>query len=84
LLTVDVVRIFLQVVLVITSLLLIVFVLLHKGKGGGLSDMFGGGISTSLGGSTVAERNLDRFTIALGIVWFVSILGLGLLIRFAA
>mgnify|MGYP001495181181 CR=1 FL=1 len=80
----DVVRIFLQVVLVITSLLLIVFVLLHKGKGGGLSDMFGGGISTSLGGSTVAERNLDRFTIALGIVWFVSILGLGLLIRFAA
>ena len=56
----------LQVVLVITSLLLTLLVLLHKGKGGGLSDMFGGGVTSSLGGSSVAERNLDRFTIASG------------------
>lgn len=79
----DAVRIMLQALLVITSLLLILFVLLHKGKGGGLSDMFGGGVSSSLGGSTVAERNLDRFTVAIGSVWFASIVGLGLLARFA-
>jgi preprotein translocase subunit SecG len=58
-------------------------ILMHKGKGGGLSDMFGGGMSSSLGGSTIAERNLDRFTIAISIVWFITILGLGLLARFA-
>ena len=51
-------------------------ILMHKGKGGGLSDMFGGGMSSSLGGSTVAERNLDRFTIAISIVWCSSSLGL--------
>jgi len=79
---VDAIRIVLQVFLVLTSLLLIVFVLLHKGKGGGLSDMFGGGMTSSLGGSTIAERNLDRYTVSLGVVWFVSILGLGLLTRF--
>ena len=73
----------LQVLLVITSVLLILLVLLHKGKGGGLSDMFGGGVSTTLSGSTVAERNLDRFTVAVGIVWFAAIVGLGLLERFA-
>ena len=49
--------------------LLVVLVLLHKGKGGGLSDMFGGGISSSFGGSSAAERNLDRITIGLGLVW---------------
>ncbi|MDQ3617011.1 MAG: preprotein translocase subunit SecG, partial [Actinomycetota bacterium] len=51
------------VLLMITSLLLIVLVLLHKGRGGGLSDMFGGGVSSGLGGSSVAERNLDRITV---------------------
>ena len=70
----------LQVVLVITSLLLISLVLLHKGKGGGLSDMFGGGISSSVGGSSVAEKNLDRITIIIGILWVASIIGLGLLV----
>jgi preprotein translocase subunit SecG len=70
----------LQGLLVITSLLLISLVLLHKGKGGGLSDMFGGGISGSLGGSSVAEKNLDRITIIIGVVWFASIVGLGILI----
>lgn len=68
-----------SILLVITSFLLVLLVLLHKGRGGGLSDMFGGGVSTSLGGSSVAEKNLDRLTIAIGIVWGASIIGLGLL-----
>ncbi len=75
------VEIVFQIVLVITSILMIVLVLLHKGKGGGLSDMFGGGVSSSLGGSSVVERNLDRMTIAIGVVWFASIVGLGLLLK---
>jgi len=70
----------LLVVVNITSLALIALVLLHKGKGGGLSDMFGGGFSTSLGGSNVVERNLDRMTIAAGLIWFACIIGLGLLL----
>lgn len=72
-----------QVLLAITSLLLIALVLLHKGKGGGLSDLFGGGMSSSLGGSSVAERNLDRITIALALVWSATIVGLGLLLKTA-
>jgi preprotein translocase subunit SecG len=55
-------------------------ILLHKGKGGGLSDMFGGGISSNLGGSSVAEKNLDRITVALAILWAASIIGLGLIV----
>jgi preprotein translocase subunit SecG len=70
-----------EVLLIIVSGLLVVLVLLHKGKGGGLSDMFGGGISSSLGGSSAAERNLDRITIALGLVWAALIIGLGLLLK---
>ena len=80
----EAVRIGLQVLLVIGGLFLTLLVLLHKGKGGGLSDMFGGGMSTSLGGSSVAERNLDRFTVAVAAVWATSIIGLGLLARFAS
>jgi len=67
------------VLLVITSLLLILLVLLHKGRGGGLSDMFGGGVSSSLGGSSIAERNLDRITVGIGLIWFACIVALGLL-----
>jgi preprotein translocase subunit SecG len=70
-----------SIVLILTSLLLIVLVLLHRGKGGGLSDMFGGGISSSLGGSSVVEKNLDRLTIFCGVLWLVSIIGLGLLLK---
>jgi len=70
-----------EVALIIISALLILLVLLHKGKGSGLSDMFGGGISSSLGGSSTAERNLDRITIGLGIVWAALIVGLGLLLK---
>jgi preprotein translocase subunit SecG len=72
-----------QILLAITSMLLIALVLLHKGKGGGLSDLFGGGMSSSLGGSSVAERNLDRITIALALVWTAAIVGLGLLTKSA-
>jgi preprotein translocase subunit SecG len=72
-----------QILLAITSLLLIALVLLHKGKGGGLSDLFGGGMSSSLGGSSVAERNLDRITIALALIWTAAIVGLGLLTKSA-
>lgn len=72
-----------EVALIIISALLILLVLLHKGKGSGLSDMFGGGISSSFGGSSTAERNLDRITIAVAIVWFTCIVGLGVLARFA-
>jgi preprotein translocase subunit SecG len=71
----------LSIVLIITSILMIVLVLLHKGKGGGLSDLFGGGISSSLGSSSVVERNLDRITIFTGIVWFLCIVGLNLLLN---
>ena len=74
---------FLVVIHVIVSAGLLVLVLLHSGKGGGLSDMFGGGMSSTLGGSSVAERNLDRITIAVAIVWFTSVVGLGILARFA-
>jgi preprotein translocase subunit SecG len=76
-------KIALQVVLVLSSLLLTLLVLLHKGKGGGLSDMFGGGVTSSVGGSSIAERNLDRFTIAMSLLWVASIVGLGLIQRFS-
>lgn len=74
------ITVILQILLVVTSLLLIALILLHKGKGGGLSDMFGGGISSSLGGSSMAERNLDRITVFLALVWAASVIGLGLLV----
>ena len=72
---------FLSILLTITSILLIVLVLLHKGKGGGLSNMFGGGVSSSLGGSAVVEKNLDRMTVICGAVWVVCIIALGLLLK---
>ena len=75
----DILRIALNVVLVLTSAFLILLILLHKGKGGGLSDMFGGGVSSSVGSSGVAERNLNRLTIGFALVWFASIVLLGLI-----
>jgi preprotein translocase subunit SecG len=68
----------LEIILAVTSLLLIVFVLLHKGKGGGLSDMFGGGFTSQHGGSSVVEKNLDRITIVLALIWLAAIVGIGL------
>ncbi len=69
----------LTIFLLLASGLMILLVLLHKGRGGGLSDMFGGGVSSSLGGSSVAERNLDRFTIGTGVIWFACVIALGLM-----
>jgi preprotein translocase subunit SecG len=71
----------LSVILVITSCVMILLVLLHKGKGGGLSDLFGGGVSSTLGSSSVVERNLDRITIFFGVLWFVCIIALNFLIN---
>lgn len=71
----------LEILLLVSSILLIVLVLLHKGKGGGLSDLFGGGMSTSLGGSSVAERNLDRVTVGVGLIWAATIIALGLITK---
>jgi preprotein translocase subunit SecG len=74
-------EIFLYALLVITSLLMILLILLHKGRGGGLSDMFGGGMSSGLGGSSIAERNLDRITVGTGILWFTAVIAIGLVLR---
>ena len=71
----------LTILLAVTSLILIALILLHRGKGGGLSNMFGGGVSSSLGGSTVVEKNLDRLTIGTAIIWFAAVVGLGLLLK---
>jgi preprotein translocase subunit SecG len=71
-----------SILLVITSVALALFVLMHKGRGGGLSDLFGGGVSSSMGGVSVAERNLDRITIVVALVWLASIIGLGLMYKF--
>jgi len=73
-----------SIVLVITSVVLALFVLMHKGRGGGLSDLFGGGISSSMGGSSVAERNLDRLTVIVAVVWLAAIVALGLLYKLGA
>ncbi|RBM08162.1 MULTISPECIES: preprotein translocase subunit SecG [Streptomyces] len=70
-----------QIALIVFSFLLALLVLMHKGKGGGLSDMFGGGMQSSVGGSSVAERNLDRITVVVGIVWAAIVVALGLLMK---
>ena len=67
---------FFTIILVAASVLMVLLVLLHKGRGGGLSDMFGGGVSSSLGGSSVAERNLDRLTVGIGVIWFATVIAL--------
>jgi preprotein translocase subunit SecG len=71
----------LSILLVITSVLMILLVLLHKGKGSGLSDLFGGGISSSYGGSSVVEKNLDRITVVVGGLWFAAVIALSLVLK---
>lgn len=78
----EILQVILQVVLGITSLLITLLILLHRGRGGGLSDMFGGGVTSNLGSSGVAERNLNRFTVILGLVWVACIVVLGLITKF--
>jgi len=77
------VTIALNIGLIITSLLLIVLVLLHRAKGGGLSSLFGGGVQSSLSGSSVVEKNLDRLTIIIGLLWVIFIVGVGLDIKYS-
>lgn len=74
-------KVFLQILLVATSLMLIAAVLLHKGRGGGLSSLFGGGTQSSLAGSSVAEKNLDRITLFVASIWLICVVGLGLLLK---
>ena len=78
----EILQVIVQVVLGITSLLLTLLILLHRGRGGGLSDMFGGGVTSNLGASGVAERNLNRITVILGLVWVSCVVVLGLIIKF--
>ncbi|KGA05974.1 MAG: preprotein translocase subunit SecG [actinobacterium acMicro-4] len=78
----DVLRVVFQVVLALTSILLTLMILLHRGRGGGLSDMFGGGVTSNLGSSGVAERNLNRITVVVSLFWVSSIVVLGLFTRF--
>lgn len=72
----------LEIILVIAAILLSIFVLLHKGKGGGLSSLFGGGVQSNLSGSTVVEKNLDRYTIVMVIIWLACIVALNLIQAF--
>ena len=71
----------LQIVLIVTSVLLVLLILLHRGRGGGLSTLFGGGMQSSLSGSSVVERNLDRLTLFVGVIWVIAIIGSGLLVK---
>jgi len=65
---------------VIVSGLLILLVLLHSGKGGGLSDMFGGGLGATAAGSTVVEKNLDRITVVAALIFSFTTIALVLLL----
>jgi len=72
----------LKITLVVTCVLVVLLVLLHRAKGGGLSTLFGGGVQSSLSGSTVVEKNLDRLTLFITSIWLVSIVGVELLIKY--
>jgi preprotein translocase subunit SecG len=72
----------LQITLVVTSVLVVLLVLLHRAKGGGLSTLFGGGVQSSLSGSTVVEKNLDRLTLFITGIWLVCIIGMTLSIKY--
>ncbi|MDR0950169.1 MAG: preprotein translocase subunit SecG [Candidatus Ancillula sp.] len=77
----GVIKVILDVLLVVTSVLLVLLILLHKGRGGGLSDMFGGGIQSSAGSSGVAEKNLNRFTLIMALLWTLSVILIGVLTK---
>jgi preprotein translocase subunit SecG len=74
-------KLFLQILLLVTSIALILLILLHRSRGGGLSSLFGGGVQSSLSGSSVVEKNLDRLTLFVSSIWVISIVGIGLLIK---
>ncbi len=72
--------VFVIIIDVLSGLAVLGLVLLHSGKGGGLSDMFGGGLGAASAGSTVVERNLDRITIVVSLIFVFSTLALALLL----
>ena len=75
-------KITLQVIVVLLSFVLTLLILMHKGKGGGLSDMFGGGLTQNAGTSGVAEKNLNRWTLIIALVWVALIIGLDMMTKF--
>ena len=75
-------KITLQVIVVLLSFVLTLLILMHKGKGGGLSDMFGGGLTQNAGTSGVAEKNLNRWTVNIALVWVALIIGLDMMTKF--
>jgi preprotein translocase subunit SecG len=78
----EILQVSVQVLLGVTSLMLTLLILLHRGRGGGLSDMFGGGTTSNLGASGVAERNLNRITVVLGLLWVSCVIVIGLIVKF--
>lgn len=78
----EVVELVMQIVLVLLSVLLTLLILMHRGKGGGLSDMFGGGLTQNAGSSGVAEKNLNRWTVIIALVWVAIVVALGLIAKF--
>jgi preprotein translocase subunit SecG len=74
-------RMVLDILLIITSILVVLLVLLHRAKGGGLSTLFGGGVQSSLAGSTVVEKNLDRITITVAVIFAFTTVILSLRVR---
>ena len=75
-------KITLQIIVVMLSFVLTLLILMHKGKGGGLSDMFGGGLTQNAGTSGVAEKNLNRWTVIIALVWVALIIGLDMMTKF--
>ncbi|WP_214370409.1 preprotein translocase subunit SecG [Pseudonocardia sp. H11422] len=71
----------LQIVLIVSSILMVLLILLHRGRGGGLSSLFGGGVQSSLSGSSVVEKNLDRLTLFTAAIWLIAIIGTGMLVK---
>lgn len=75
-------KIALEILLVLSSIIMMILVLMHRGKGGGLSSLFGGGMQSSLSGSSVVERNLDIYTVGVGLFWLALVLVYGLGVSF--
>ena len=75
-------KIALEVIVVLLSLLLTMLILMHKGQGGGLSDLFGGGITQNAGTSGVAEKNLNRITVTVALVWVALIIALDFMAKY--
>jgi preprotein translocase subunit SecG len=81
---VDALTTILWTLLVMTSVLIIILVLLHRGRGGGIADMFGGGIASGINATGSGERNLDRITWGVVIVFGMVIVLLGLIAKYSS